>query len=289
MRYALTLALVALTQPAYAAVPKVVTDFAPIQSLVLQVMGDLGAPTVLLPTGGDPHNFQMRPSQAEALAHADIVFWDGPELMPALARAIDSLGVGGRAVSLLHEAGGHMRSFGDGEWVDPHAWLDPVNAEAWVGTIAAKLGALDPDHADIYSANAAAAAARIRAVDAELVVELAPAKGVPIVEFHDAFGYFADHYGLTVVGAIELGDAASPSAARLSEIRATIAKAKATCVFPELGRDPKFIATVTEGSGARIGAGQDPEATSLSDTPSPQLYETLLRNLAKTVADCVKG
>ncbi|MBI1218454.1 MAG: zinc ABC transporter substrate-binding protein [Rhodobacteraceae bacterium] len=289
MRLLLVAALAALSSPAVAAVPKVLTDFAPIQSLVMQVMGDLGTPVMLSPVGGDPHDFQMRPSLATALSEADIVFWDGPELMPSLDGAIRAMAGKAQSVPLLHEGGGHIRQFDDGEGTDPHAWLDPTNAEAWVVTIAARLSALDPDRAATYAANAAAAQLRLKALDADLTAELAPARGVPIVEFHDAFGYFADHFGLNIVGTIELGDAASPSAARLVEIRKTLAKAKATCVFPELGRDPKFIATVTEGTGARIGAGQDPEGTDPADAPSPQLYDTMLRALARTVADCVKG
>ncbi len=292
MRPALAVSLLAplllcsLAAPALAT-PKVVTDFAPIQSLVEMVMGDTGTPTVLLPVGGDPHDFQMRPSQASVIANADVIFWDGPELMPALDRAITSLGAADKAVSLLHDGGGKTRAFDDGEGTDPHAWLDPDNARAWLATIATRLGALDPANAATYAGNATRAEHSIAALDAELKAKLAPARGVPLVEFHDAFGYFAAHFGLTLAGAIELGDAASPSAARLSEIRAELRKAKATCVFPEAGRDPRLIASVTEGSGARIGRGQDPEATSLTDKPGPELYPTLMRNLAATVADCV--
>jgi zinc transport system substrate-binding protein len=285
---ALTAAFAALAQPGLAAVPKVVTDFAPIQSLVMQVMGDLGAPVMLNEVGGDPHDFQLRPSQAGALAKADAIFWDGPELMPGLARALKTLGTKAVSVPLLHDGGGHIRNFADDEGIDPHAWLDPTNAEAWLGTIAATLGKLDPEHAATYEANAAAAQAKLRALDAQLTAELAPARGVPIVEFHDAFGYFADHYGLKVVGTIELGDAAAPSAARLARIRKVIREGKAVCVFPEAGRDPRYIAAVTEGTGVRIGAGQDFAGTAPGDVPSAGLYARLLRNLAKTVADCVK-
>ncbi len=278
-----------LGRPALAEAPQVVTDFAPIQSLVLQVMGELGTPTMLMPVGGDPHDFQLRPSEAAALARAQVVFWDGPELMPGLAKAIGTLAPKAVSVPLLHKGGGQTRPLAEGGGLDPHAWLDPDNARAWLGTIASVLGKIDPDHAAAYAANATAAQIKIKALDQKLKAELAPARGVPIVEFHDAFGYFAAHYGLNVVGTIELGDAAMPSAARLAEIRKTIRQDKAVCIFPEVGRDPKFIATVAEGTGVRIGAAQDPEATALGDKPTAQLYDALLRHLAQTVADCVKG
>ena len=287
MRYTISLSLTTLllSTAAFADAPKVVTDFGPIDSLVRQVMGDLGQPFMLLPKGGDPHDFQMKPSQAQALSDADLVFWDGPELMPALADAISSLGTNAKSVPLLQAGGGKIRMFEGEEGTDPHAWLDPTNAQSWLATIATELSAKDPAHAATYAANATTAQAALAALDAEITTQLAPIKGKPFVVFHDAMGYFADHYGLTVAGAIELGDASEPGAEQLTSIKAILADTSAVCVFPELGRDPKFIETVTEGSTARIGNGQDVEAIMLD--PGPQQYATLLRAIATTLTDCL--
>ena len=287
MRYTISLSLstLLLSTAAFADAPKVVTDFGPIDSLVRQVMGDLGQPFMLLPKGGDPHDFQMKPSQAQALSDADLVFWDGPELMPALADAISSLGTNAKSVPLLQAGGGKIRMFEGEEGTDPHAWLDPTNAQSWLATIATELSAKDPAHAATYAANATTAQAALAALDAEITTQLAPIKGKPFVVFHDAMGYFADHFGLTVAGAIELGDASEPGAEQLTSIKAILADTSAVCVFPELGRDPKFIETVTEGSTARIGRGQDVEAIMLD--PGPQQYATLLRAIATTLTDCL--
>jgi zinc transport system substrate-binding protein len=287
MRYIISLSLTTLlfASPSLAEVPKVVTDFGPIDSLTRQVMGDLGTPFMLLPKGGDPHDFQMKPSQAQALSDADLIFWDGPELMPALGDAIATLGTDAKSVPLLHAGGGKIRTYEGDEGTDPHAWLDPTNADAWLGTIAAELSAKDPGNAAIYAANATTAQSALRAMDAELATQLAVMKGKPFVVFHDALGYFADHYGLTVAGAIELGDAHEPGAAQLTSIKAVLSSTKAVCVFPELGRDPKFIETVTEGTTARIGEGQDVEAIMLD--PGPQQYATLMRGIARTLVDCL--
>ena len=287
MRFSMSfLIAMAIAAPAAGEVPQVVTDFGPTQSLAAQVMGNLGAPVMLLALGADPHDFQMKPSQAQALAGADLVFWVGPELTPALEHALAALGENARAVALLHLGGGTRRSL-EGGAIDPHAWLDPANAEAWLATIATELARQDPEHAATYTANAAAAQAALQALDAELAARLAPVQGRPFVVFHDALGYFADHYGLQVVGAIELGDAAAPGAAQLAHIRGVVAEGGAICVFPEAGRDPKFIATVTAGSSARIGAAQDLEAITLP--PGPGLYPDLLRALAGTLTDCLSA
>ncbi|MDD8023196.1 MAG: zinc ABC transporter substrate-binding protein, partial [Paracoccaceae bacterium] len=60
----LSLPILLLSAPAMAAVPQVVTDIPAVQSLVAQVMGDLGTPAVLLDKGANAHSYQLRPSQA---------------------------------------------------------------------------------------------------------------------------------------------------------------------------------------------------------------------------------
>jgi zinc transport system substrate-binding protein len=170
---------------------------------------------------------------------------------------------------------------------DPHAWLDPGNGQTWLGLIAAELSRLDPDNAATYEANAAAAAQQIDAVDAEIAAILAPVQGKPVVTFHDAYGYFGDHYGLTLAGSIALGDASSPGAARLSELRATLEAGEVLCIFPEAQHDPALVTQMAEGTGARIGGVLDPVGSTLE--PGPGAYNALLKGMATTFADCLAG
>lgn len=183
------------------------------------------------------------------------------------------------------EDSGHADHEGhDHEGADPHAWLDPGNAQAWLAAIAAELGRLDPANAAAYAANAEAAAGQVATLDAEVAEILAPVKDRPIVVFHDAYGYFADHYGLTIAAAIAPGDATSPGAARLREIEAELQGAAALCAFPEPQHDPALLTQLAEATGARIGGAIDPVGSSLE--PGPGAYAALIRGLAQTIADC---
>jgi zinc transport system substrate-binding protein len=168
---------------------------------------------------------------------------------------------------------------------DPHAWLDPHNAEAWLGLIAAELGRIDPGNAAVYAGNAEAARARLEAMNADLEAQLAPLQGRPFVVFHDAYNYFTGHYGLTVAGTIALGDAASPGAARLAELRAGMEAGTALCIFPEAAHDPKQVGLMAEGTDVRIGGALEPEGSTLE--PGPGLYEALMRGLGMTLAECL--
>ncbi|NHB78100.1 zinc ABC transporter substrate-binding protein [Rhodobacter calidifons] len=319
MRYIIT--LLAIATPAFAEVPKVVTDIPPVHSLVAQVMGDLGQPDLLLASGGDPHDFQLKPSQAGAVARADLVVWIGPELTPWLDTAMKNRPGDAPALALLDAKGTMRRTYASSEGddhdhaaeadhdhdaehgqdaehghdhaghshsgEDPHAWLDPGNAQVWLGLIAAELGRLDSDNAAVYAANAKAAGERIAALDAEVAAILAPVKGSPLVSFHDAFGYFAEHYGVEFVGSIALGDASSPGAARLKDLRSKMEAGQVLCIFPEVQHDPALVTQMAEGTGARIGAALDPVGSSLE--PGPGAYEALLTGMAQTIADCAGG
>lgn len=187
-----------------------------------------------------------------------------------------------------HDDHGHDEAGHEGEHahtgVDPHAWLDPANAQVWVQAIAAELSALDPENAATYAANATKTVAEIAAMDADLAARLAAVKDQPFFVFHDAYGYFAAHYGLTVAGSISLGDASAPGAAHLEEIRAKIA-AGTPCLFPEPQYDPKLMLQLAEGTGARIGGALDPNGSSFE--ASPQVYSQMMTGLADTLLACI--
>ncbi|WP_423210443.1 zinc ABC transporter substrate-binding protein [Paracoccus yeei] len=310
------LALSAL--PALAAPPRIVTDTAVTGALVAQVMGDLGAPEVLTEAGADPHHYQLRPSQARKLQDADLLVWVGPELTPWLQSPAEGL-ARGTALALLalpetqrqsyaaegghdahahddhgheehdhdhdHEGHGHDHEGHDHTGTDPHAWLDPENGRAWLTAIAEALARHDPENAQTYRANAAAGAQALAALEQELQAQLQPAQGKTFVVFHDAYGYFTGHFGLNPAIAVSLGDAAAPSAARLSEVQDRIRDSHASCAFPEANHDPKLLQVAVEGTGARLGAALDPEGTRLP--PGAGLYAQVLRGIGTALADCL--
>jgi zinc transport system substrate-binding protein len=149
--------------------------------------------------------------------------------------------------------------------------------------VAAELARLDPANAAAYTANAAAAKARIAEADTLTAQALAAAKDRPLIVYHDAYGYFADHFGLTFKP-ITGGDAAGPGAAGLRDLIA--GAGGVACVFPEANHDAGMAEQVAADTGAKLGAPLDPEGSAL--TPGPDLYPALLTGLATTIADCVK-
>jgi len=265
-------ALLLLTTPALAEVPRVLTDIPPVAALVGQVMGDLGQPELLLDKGGDEHDLALRPSQMASLTEAGLVVWVGPDLTPGLAEAVAAAGT--PSLTLLDQ--GMRRDYAEGG-VNPHAWLDPGNATAWIGAIAARLSLLDPDNAATYAANATAAKAGIVALDASLAARLQGLK--PFLTYHDAYGYFAAHYGLPYQGGLAAGEAAPPSAARIAAVQARIGQGQIACLFPEAGHDPALMATL-----GPLGPALNPVGSDLD--PTPAAWAEVVTRLADALSTC---
>lgn len=105
MRYLLSTSFILLSTAAIAQVPRVATDIAPVHSLVATVMAGVGTPDLTIPPGASPHSYAMRPSEARALAGADLVVWVGPSLTAWLAEPIESLAGAALHLELENVAG----------------------------------------------------------------------------------------------------------------------------------------------------------------------------------------
>ncbi len=313
-------ATLALAATPLAAAPRVVADIAPVHSIVARVMDGAGAPELLVPPGASPHGYALRPSEAGRLDAAEVVFWVGPALTPWLEGPLDALASDARHVELAraegvvvlplreggpfeahdhaHDDDGHDDHGNDdhddhadehgtaADAADGHLWLDPANAAAIAAAVAAELAALDPGNAELYTANAKAFAAELTALNADIEATLDPLQGRPFIVFHDAYQYFEAAFDLPAAGSISLGEADTPSAARVAAIRDRIAAEGVACVFAEPQFEPRLVATVIEGSDARGGV-LDPIGADLD--PGPGLYPALLTGLARGFADCLGG
>jgi zinc transport system substrate-binding protein len=173
----------------------------------------------------------------------------------------------------------------DHEGADPHAWLAPENARAWMRLIAEELAEHDPDNAAAYAANAEAGQAELEALSQEIAAELAPVQDKPFLVFHDAYQYFESAFDVTAAGAIALGDAAAPGPARVAALRDMAEARGIQCVFSEPQFDPKLVETVF-GDAATHGV-LDPMGSQLE--PGPGLYPQMLRDMAGAMATCLGG
>ncbi len=292
--------------PAAAGAPRVVATIAPLHSLAASVMQGVSEPRLMIRGYASPHTYQLRPSDAAALHEADVVFWIGESLETFLQRPLSTLGKRARVIEIMDAEGlsrhrnrevgawelgtapGRISRLDDGDHrhgqLDPHVWLDPVNARAMARQIVEALSAADPLNASRYRANGAAVDHRLTRLDEELARTFAPVRGRPYVVFHDAFQYLERRYGLNAVGAITLSPDRTPSAKRIQELRSAVKHHGVRCLFREPQFESALVATVIEDTNARQ-AILDPLGAKLA--PGPELYFEMMRANAAAIARCL--
>ena len=296
---------------------KVIASIKPVHSLVSAVMEGVGSPGLLVKGAGSPHSYSLKPSQAEELQAADVIFWMGHDLEAFLENSIENIAKNAKSVSLMDSHDLIKLSFREGgafeahahddhddhkdhddhghddhkdhddhghDEIDPHVWLDPANAKALVHEIEETLSEADPANASVYEANAKTMMSKLDNLMAEIDNELQPVRGRGYVVFHDAYQYFENRFGVSAIGSITVSPEVMPGAERVAELREKVKSLDATCVFSEPQFEPKLVKTVTENTNAGTGV-LDPLGSSIKD--GPELYFTLIRNMAKSLKDCL--
>lgn len=288
--------LLAIPAEAFAA-PKVVTSIRPVQALVYAVTGEANLPDVLLEPGTSPHAFSLKPSQAQMLQSADIVFWIGPSLETALEGPLQSLGADAHVVRLIdapgldllhYEADGHEEEAGAADHdhgpVDPHVWLSPANAMALIDLIEGELARLAPAHAAIYAQNAKLAKNRLKLLAKQMEKILAHTRGVPYMVQHDGFGYIARDFSLNEVGHLQTMPGREPGAKHIAEMRDAITSQGVACVFVEPQFTPALAQRLKEETGVRLGE-LDPMGSTLD--MSPTLHVRIIQQVVLKMDECL--
>ena len=174
--------------------------------------------TGLIAPNADPHEFEIRPDDVGELSDAKLVVRSGGDLDEWLDGAIESSGADAEVLTLAD----HVEQRDD----DPHWWQDPRNAVAAVAALRDALIEADPGGAGAYRRNAAAYTRRLERLDRAVAACIGklPAADRTLVTTHDALGYYADRYGIRVVGAVipSRSTAAQPSAGEITELVETI-------------------------------------------------------------------
>ncbi len=228
----------------------VVATTTQIGDFVREVGGEAVEVSQLLQPNSDPHDYEPRPDDVRTVAGAAIVFASGDGLDEWAGEVVSDSGGDAEIVDLGAVA--PIRLPGEGE-AGPHWWHDPRNAAAAVREIERSLAAADPSHEAGFRRNASAYLARLRTLDARIAacVDAVPAAQRKLVTDHDAFDYFANRYGIEVVGAVIPSQTtqAQPSAEDLSELAETIEREHVKAVFPESSLSPGVAEAIADQTG----------------------------------------
>lgn len=249
---------------------QVVVSLPVFTSLAEAVAGEHAEVESIVPAGSDAHTYQPTPGDAQLVAEADLVLVNGLGLEEFLDDLIQSAGgVDAPVVELAGEmqdatieddSGDQDEEHADEEHDhehpegNPHLWLDPGFAIRYVESIAGELSSVDPDNAGDYESNAERYIADIEAFDQRAQDEIAgiPEENRVLVTFHDAFPYFAGHFGLEIAGVVVASPGREPGAREVAELTARVQELGAPAIYVEPQFNPELAETIADEAGAEV-------------------------------------
>lgn len=260
-----------------------------------EIAGDDGRVEVLIPTGADPHEFQVSSQQLAQLVEADLVVVNGLGLEEGLLDVVRAAAEDGAHILEVAELLDPLPFSGDGNAADegpdpledPHVWLDPLRMAQAVEIIAAAL--TDIDATVDWNGAAERYAAELTATDAQIqeILSVVPGESRLLVTGHDSLGYFAARYDFEIAGVVAPGGStlADPSSAALAALVEVVELRGVRAVFTESFEPAglaESVASEAEGDVAVIElyTGSLGEAGSGADT----LIGMLLTNARRVAA-----
>ncbi|MDP3952146.1 metal ABC transporter substrate-binding protein [Microbacterium sp.] len=223
--------------------------------VVSELAGDQLDVVTLMAPGADPHSFELSAQQAAGLRGAEVIVANGLGLEEGLAQHVEAAAADGVPVV---EAGDHVEvlEYAEGAGPDPHFWTDPSQMILVVDALAPTLAELAGDGGDEVLDAAAAYREKLVALDEQMTSALSkiPAEHRALVTNHHVFGYLAQRYEVTLLGAAIPGGTtlAAPSPADLQELVDAIDTAGVRTIFAESSQPDRLVQVLAEEADREV-------------------------------------
>jgi len=289
-------AAIGLASPTAKAAPKhdgpfkVVTTFTVIQDIAQNVAGDKATVLSITKPGAEIHNYQPTPGDIVKAQDADLVLWNGFNLERWFEKFFQNVE---DVPSVVLTDGIEPMGIHEGPYTgkpNPHAWMSPSNALIYVENIRKAFVKYDPENAETYNRNAAAYAAKIKALDEPLRARLSaiPEEQRWLVSSEGAFSYLTRDYNMreAYLWPINADEQGTPQQVR--KVIDLVREKAIPVVFSESTISDRAAKQVAKETGARYGGVLYVDSLSAADGPVPT-YLDLLQVTAGTIAKGFEG
>lgn len=243
-----------------------ITTLFPLYDFTRSIGGEKVEVMLLLPPGVEPHSFEPRPEDAVKTARADLFVYTNPQMEPWAEKLVKgvaakellvvdaSTGIQLMPAGIDHdEHHGHKHSHQHQHNLDPHIWLDPVNARQMAQNIADALIAKDPDNADYYQQNFQKLSEQLARLDHDYRAGLSDCNSRVLLHGgHYAFGYLARRYNLDYQAAMSVSADAEPTPTRMMELVRQIKSSGVSHIFSEEQVSSRLTDSLAREAGVQV-------------------------------------
>ncbi len=267
---------------------KVTASFSILADLVSVVGADRVKVTALVGPDEDAHVFEPKPVDAKTILQSRLIVMNGLGFERWMQKLLESSGFKGERLEASKGITPRTLAVGGLPGLtetDPHAWQDPTNVMIYVQNIRTALTKLDPAGASVYQKNADGYITELQALDdwAKAQINSIPPAKRKVITSHDAFGYFAAHYNVTILAAQGVSTETEPGAREVAGLIRQIKREKIKAVFMENMANPKLITQIAADTGVTLGPELYVDALSAKDAAGASYLKLMHHNIAELV------
>lgn len=265
-------------------------SFYPMYFIASEIAGEKAAVTAMVPAGAEPHDWEPTPRFAAELKSADLLVYNGAgmetwmeKLLPIIEDGETRLVDASKGIELLK-----AEEHGHGLY-DPHVWVSPMRLLKQAQNVYEAIVEADPQNEEYYKANMGKLTERLEKLDRDIREASKTFRSNVIVVSHEAFGYFAEDYGLKQVAIRGINPQDDPSLSEMAELAEICRENNVRYVFFEKLTGPEL----SEALAGEVGAGtlvlNDAAGISEEDIKAGKDYITVmyenLDNLKKALGE----
>lgn len=278
----------------------VITSLFPQYDFVRQIAKDKVNVTLLLPAGVEPHSFEPTPQTIVTIGNADIFIYTNAMMEPWIEKVIDNVKQDNLLIvesSLGIEYIEHLEDEEleeeeeEHEELDPHVWLDPMNAKIMAQNVLDALISVDPENTEFYKTNANALFVELDELKADYdEVFLDPTNKTIIYGGHFAFGYLANRYGLEILSPYTgFSPNAEPTPQAIIELIDRMNELNIKTIYYQELIDPKTARVIAEQTGARMVLLHGAHNVTTEELQSGVTYVSIMRENAQKLMEGFKN
>jgi zinc/manganese transport system substrate-binding protein len=255
----------------------VVASFSILDDFVRNVGGERVSVTALVGPDGDVHVYTPAPADAKKIADAKLLVINGLGLEGWLPRLLQASGSKAPIITATKD----IAPLKLGSDADPHAWQSVANAKIYVANIRNALVAADPADAEVFRAKAENYLSKLDALDREVRAAIAqiPQNRRKVISTHNAFGYFAAHYGIDFIAPLGVSTESEVSARDIADIVTQIKASGIPAVFLENISDDRLMRRISAETGAKVGGTLYSDALTGEKGEAPTYIDMVRHNI----------
>ncbi|WP_249977168.1 metal ABC transporter solute-binding protein, Zn/Mn family [Vreelandella olivaria] len=272
---------------------KVIVSFSVIEDLVKRVAGNDVRITTIVPIGEDVHRWELTPPNVLAIEEADIIFYNGFGLEPWI-RHVEAMADDGLTLTALAEKADYTPlAIMTGQYKgspDPHMWMDPKGAAAYIDVIAQTLIEHYPEKAEAFNARAEEAHEALALLDQRLQERL---QGIPqtnrvLYTSEAGMSYFAQAYQFEYASIWGVNHETLGSAQAMESMSRRLTEKRPPALFYESTVPFIHMDSLARETGIKLGGPLYVDTLGEPDGPAYN-YPAMLRHNAEQLHEALGG